>query len=93
MPTTILSQDTLTLLEATRLFPSKPHINSLRRWSRKGLNGVKLRTFRSGRRICTSREYVEEFIAKVSGKFDGDQEPISQNHRAAEERLDSLGVK
>ena len=94
MPNAILSQHNLTLVEATKLFPSKPHINSLRRWSRKGLCGVKLRTFRSGRRICTSREAVEEFISKVSGQFDGsDQQPVSGSHQAAERELDSMGVR
>ena len=88
----ITSQETVTLIEATKYFPNCPHVNTLRRWAHKGLNGVRLKTFRSGRRMCTTRQYVEDFLSGCTRQFDGDQEPTPQNHRSAEQELDALGI-
>lgn len=88
MVSAVLDQDSLTLLEVSRLLPSRPHANTLRRWaSKKGLNGIRLRTFKCGRRVCTTKAYLEQFLAACSGETDPVPEP-SDSHRDAERKLD-----
>ena len=53
---------TLTLAQAAQLIPHRPGVNTLWRWSAKGLNGVKLKTFKVGRSRCTTAAMLAEFV-------------------------------
>lgn len=84
-------KESLTLIEAAKLLPGRPHANTLRRWATRGYNGVILRTFRVGRRVCTSQAYIEQFMAECSGE-EPTSGPVTQSHKKAESALDALGV-
>lgn len=44
----------------------RPHINVVRRWSKRGLRGIALPTVLSGPRLYTSREALKWWIAATS---------------------------
>tara|TARA_Y100001934_G_scaffold117593_1_gene144051 strand:+ start:946 stop:1254 length:309 start_codon:yes stop_codon:yes gene_type:complete len=52
----------LTLAQAAQLIPHRPGANTLWRWSAKGINGVKLQTFKVGRSRCTTAAMLAEFV-------------------------------
>ena len=52
----------LTLAQAAQLIPHRPNAHTLWRWSKKGLRGAKLRTFKVGRSHCTTASLLMEFI-------------------------------
>jgi hypothetical protein len=88
----VLDEDSMTLAEATKVFPAgrKLHVNTLRRWAQDGYRGIRLRTFRCGQRICTTREAINEFLAAINGE---DAPSLATPaHQAAEAELDALGV-
>ena len=60
----------LTLAQAAKLLPYRPHPNTLWRWSSRGLRGVKLKTFKVGRSHCTTAELLTQFI-RESGMSEG----------------------
>lgn len=84
MVSAVLDESPLTLQEAAKLLPGRPHINTLRRWADQG----RLRTFRMGRKICTTRVALNEFLAAGEVK----PSPQSSAHLMAEAKLDSLGI-
>lgn len=57
----LLDEETLTLTQATKLLPTRPHVSTLWRWCRQGLRGVQLEYRRCGDRIVTSKEALERF--------------------------------
>lgn len=86
-----LREKPLTLSEAAKIFPGRPHVNTLRRWHHKGYRGTKLRGFYSGGALCTTEAAIEEFWAALNPS--AEQEAVSTPaHEAAESKLDSLGV-
>ncbi len=56
--------------EVERLTGTRPHHNTIRRWRREGVGGVRLRTIRLGYRYLTSRRWITEFIEASSQKAD-----------------------
>jgi hypothetical protein len=52
----------LTLAQAAQLIPHRPNAHTLWRWSKKGLRGVKLTTFKAGRSRCTTAALLLEFL-------------------------------
>ena len=64
------SKTILTLAQAAKLIPHRPSANTLWRWSTKGLQGVKLQTFKVGRSRCTTPEMLASFI-RESGMSEG----------------------
>ncbi len=68
----------LSLSQATKVLPAingrRPHISTLWRWARVGVNGVKLEYVRLGRRIFTSREALWRFAQSLA---DADAPPSS----------------
>ncbi len=86
----ILREEPKTLTEATKIFPGRPHKNTLRRWHHVGFRGVKLRCFYSGATLCTSVAAIEEFLAAINPQT---ATPVATPaHDLAEAKLDSLGV-
>ncbi len=81
----------ITFQEATRLIPSRPHINTIRRWADRGYQGIKLRTVRCGRRRMVPVEAIEEFMRATSGLHAPDPAQ-SDAHKRAEAKLDAMGV-
>lgn len=68
---------------------------TLRRWSAKGLRGVKLETLRCGGTTCTSREALQRFFSALSGAAEPSAIGTLRQPSAKEvnERLDRMGVR
>ena len=80
----------LTLDEAANRLPSRPHKNTVIRWTNKGYNGIVLKSCKHGKRRMTAEEWIDEFLAKINGT----EVSISQvSHTEAERALDAMGVK
>lgn len=87
----ILREEPLTLTEATKIFPGRPHKNTLRRWHKVGFRGIKLRCFFSGATLCTTRAAIEEFLAAIN-PAQATAAAATPAHDLAEQKLDALGV-
>lgn len=66
----------LSLSQAAKQAPGRPHASTLWRWCRGGLHGVRLEYVRFGRRIFTSMEAMDRFAAALAAHdeqrpFDG----------------------
>jgi hypothetical protein len=87
----ILSEDPVTITGATKIFPNRPHKNTVRRWHYDGFRGVKLRCFYSGATLCTTRAAIEEFLLATNPGYQA--APVSSTqHEAAEAALDAMGI-
>lgn len=59
-----LSEDLISLIEASKILPGRPHISTLFRLaSPRGLRGVRLETLLVGGRRWTSRQALARFVA------------------------------
>ena len=67
----ILSEQTVTLTEASRIFPGRPHSSTLWRWHQRGCRGIRLETAVIGGRRYTSREAIERFIGRTTEARNG----------------------
>lgn len=61
-----LREELLSLAQAARLIPSRPHVSTLWRWCGRGVRGVRLRTVIVGGRRYTTAAYVADFVAELS---------------------------
>ena len=72
-------EEILSLKDAANSIPAidgkSPHLSTVWRWARKGLNGVRLDYVRIGRRVCTSREAINRFVNALAEK---DAESLSR---------------
>lgn len=92
--------DYLSLAAAAATLPGKPHPATLWRWCRFGLCGITLKHAGVGKRIITTRAWLDEWIATVSAlhadrwasKQPAKQRPPVKSHRAADEALSKRGV-
>jgi len=65
----IEQQELLSLTDAARVLQingKRPHISSIWRWCRRGLNGVRLEYGRAGRRIVTTRTALTKFMNQLA---------------------------
>jgi hypothetical protein len=62
----IRSEDLLSLTEAVRRLPGRPHISTLHRWRMRGVGGFRLETVKIGGRRFTSAEAIERFARRVT---------------------------
>jgi hypothetical protein len=74
-----LSEEVLSLTNAAKRLPARrgdrpPHVSCLFRWAKHGLRGVRLETIRVGGTLCTSREALERFFARLA-ETDGSDTP------------------
>jgi hypothetical protein len=84
-------------LEEAALLPGIPrkHMNTWRRWAKKGCNGVQLETSGVGSTLCTTRAAVARFFERCAPpSIKKPPTPIQLNnaHSRASRRLDSLGM-
>lgn len=94
----ILSETTVLFCEAGRYFPGKPHRNTLRRWKKKGANGVKIRVARCGRYLYTSLEEIARFLAAQNAPAPETAPAISNTQRnrrseSAARQLEAAGLR
>jgi hypothetical protein len=87
---TVFAGDTIvSLREAAKLLPGRPHISTLHRWRKIGCRGVKLQTIKVGGRYFVSHKAIQEFLAASSV----DTAPALQNSRTppADKASDEIG--
>ena len=65
----------ITLSDAAKSLPGRPHTSSLYRWHRKGVRGIKLETWLVGGRRYTTLDALEQFIAATTAAADGEPAP------------------
>ena len=91
----IHSDKLLSLAEAAHKFPlvdgRRPSTNSLWRWCRKGIGGIKLSYVRLGRRICTSSEALNQFASALAAADQNDyaddqQTPVRPRSTSARQK-------
>ncbi|MCK5941509.1 MAG: DUF1580 domain-containing protein [Planctomycetes bacterium] len=59
------------------------HVATVYRWAQRGLRGVRLRTFRCGARLATTREELSRWTAAITDRWDEcDRAPDSERLRA-----------
>lgn len=100
--TEILEGTPISLTEAAKLCPGRPHMATLWRWATSGCRGVKLITVVMGSRRYTSRESLERFLEATTEAAAGHPAPpalampkTSRRRReiaAAEARLAKAGI-
>jgi len=56
----------LTLSQAAKHYPSRPHVSTLHRWRRHGVRGVRLETCLLGGKRFTSIEALSRFSAALT---------------------------
>lgn len=61
----LLTEQVVTLREASKLIPTRPHIATLHRWCYRGVKGHKLETYLIGNRLVTSAEAVTRFLTAI----------------------------
>lgn len=86
----ILPEKPVPIVESTKIIPSRPHKNTVRRWCHKGFRGIKLRSFYCGATLCTTETAIEEFLAAINPQ--AATPTATPAHEAAESKLDALGV-
>lgn len=85
----------ISLTEATKLCPHRPHVNTLRRWVRRGQkarNGerIRLTALRIGSELYTTEDWLNEYWEKLSK---ADQEYFDRHDSVtldAEDATDAL---
>ena len=66
MNTTTDLKEPLPLSHVRRFFPGNPSADTLKRWIRHGISGVRLKSQRVGRRFFVTQEAAQEFIAALN---------------------------
>ncbi len=87
----------LSLSQAARELPGRPHVSTLHRWRLRGVRGARLRTCLVGGRRFTTRDWLEEFIEATSQSGGGSHSPRTNRLRdaaikRAETELDQAGI-
>ncbi len=93
----IRDEELLTLVEAARRVPHRPHIATLHRWVARGVRNVRLEAVRIGGRTYTSTEALQRFVDRLSASRAVTAQPecsSDSNQRAekAEEQLKQIGI-
>ena len=81
----ISSEKLLSLAEASKTWPGRPHVSSIFRWMAHGTRGCRLDSVLIGGRRFTSAEALERFIAATTAAAAGQAPPIrtaNQRERA-----------
>jgi hypothetical protein len=89
----ISSEALLSLNDAAKSLPGRPHISTLHRWRLRGVRGIRLETALLGGRRFTSVEALERFSAAITAAADGEPPPTRtprQRERAIAAALKDL---
>ena len=64
------AKEFITLCEAAKRIPGRPHASTLTRWAHKGVRGTRLATYRSGNRLFTTQEDIDKFLNALNTSQD-----------------------
>jgi hypothetical protein len=84
MPIDIEHERLLTIAEATRILPGRPHIATVWRWVNHGVGGQRLETIKVGWKRFTSHEALARFIERTTAA--ADRQPIPTRTAKQRER-------
>jgi hypothetical protein len=68
-------------------------VSTLWRWRTRGVNGIRLETFKVGKKRFTSLEAIARFIEKTTAAADGAPTPHPESDRARERRLERIDAE
>lgn len=96
----VLEEDVLRLDDAKKLLPGRPDRSTVYRWALgPGSHGVRLESFKVGRRRFTTKQAIQRFVEAVTVAADGNKQPVVRSHRerekaitSAEKRLEQAGI-
>lgn len=71
-----IDDELLSLPDAAKILPGRPHVATLFRWHKRGVRGVRLATVLIAGRRYTSRAALDEFVAATTAAADGSAPPI-----------------
>jgi hypothetical protein len=94
----LATESLLSITDAAKSLPGRPHVSTLHRWRLRGIRGIKLETILLGGKRLTSREALQRFADRTTAAASG--EPVSvrtptQRAKAigrAERECDRMGV-
>ncbi len=86
----MFSSPLLSLREVANSLPSRPHVNSVRRWILEGSRGRKLSAKLIGGRWFTSPEALEEFLETPANRIRS--RSLTASQRAATEQARRMGL-
>ncbi len=88
----IADTEYITLTEACKLIPGRPHRNTVIRWCDRGYNGIILKSWRCGNRRVTNIPAIDDFLAETSGIKGKNPHRASLAHQCAEAQLDAMSI-
>lgn len=94
----ISSESLLTISQAAKSLPGRPHTSTLWRWVNRGVRNYRLETCMIGGRRFTSQEALARFFRRLSGAVSNEQAPLQtscERTRAdaeADKILDRAGI-
>jgi hypothetical protein len=83
----IVNESLVSIPEASRLIPGRPHLATIYRWMARGVRGIKLETCLIGGRRFTSQEKVQLFVEHLTAaaaETPRHSRTVKQRTRAAE---------
>lgn len=93
------SEQLISVTQAAKRCPTRPHVATVWRWIRRGCRGVRLETVLVGGKRRTSAEALDRFYAQITSVAGGgsadDSVPTRDRNRAirsANEYLDRHGI-
>ena len=90
----VLEQELISLKQACKIIPTRPHVATIWRWVERGCRGHKLESWLVGGQRFTSTAALETFFAKINGKSQTTS-TAKQREKAisqAEKELADLGL-
>ena len=82
----------LSLRDAAREIPSRPHINTIRRWVLKGSRGRKLKAQMIGGRWYTTRSALREFLGTPGNHPFPSSTSLTESQRLATYQARQMGL-
>ncbi len=87
MAVDILNEAVVSLTEAARILPTRPHCSTIWRWYRRGVRGIRLETAVLGGKRYTSKEAIQRFVERTTEAHDrGGAAPSKPIHETMRQR-------
>ncbi len=84
----IATEHLISLKEAAKSLPGRPHLSTLIRWSRGMKDGRRLAIAKIGGRVYTSTESLARFVESANNPMANVNSEISKSHQAKLDQLD-----
>ncbi len=88
----ILDQTYLSMRDAAKRLPTRPHVSTVVRWAERGCRGHRLKTWLIGGARVTSEEALAAFLAALNGGRVETARKREKEIEAAEATLDAAGI-